>query len=59
VLISDAELDGARLAREVGGLLAAPQRMAEMSNAARAVAKPDAAERVAGELLSLVSNDGH
>jgi UDP-N-acetylglucosamine--N-acetylmuramyl-(pentapeptide) pyrophosphoryl-undecaprenol N-acetylglucosamine transferase len=59
VLISDAELDGPRLAREVGGLLAAPQRMAEMSNAARAVAKPDAAERVAGELLSLVSNDGH
>ena len=33
---------------------AAPQRMAEMSNAARAVAKPDAAERVAEELLRLV-----
>jgi UDP-N-acetylglucosamine--N-acetylmuramyl-(pentapeptide) pyrophosphoryl-undecaprenol N-acetylglucosamine transferase len=59
LVIPDAELDGPSLAREVGGLLAAPQRMAEMSNAARAVAKPDAAERVASELLSLVANDGH
>jgi UDP-N-acetylglucosamine--N-acetylmuramyl-(pentapeptide) pyrophosphoryl-undecaprenol N-acetylglucosamine transferase len=59
LVIPDAELDGPRLAREVGGLLAAPQRMAEMSNAARAVARPDAAERVASELLSLVANDGH
>jgi UDP-N-acetylglucosamine--N-acetylmuramyl-(pentapeptide) pyrophosphoryl-undecaprenol N-acetylglucosamine transferase len=58
-LIPDAELDGPRLAREVGGLLAAPQRMAEMSNAARAVAKPDAARVVARELLELVANDGH
>jgi UDP-N-acetylglucosamine--N-acetylmuramyl-(pentapeptide) pyrophosphoryl-undecaprenol N-acetylglucosamine transferase len=54
LVIPDAELDGPRLAREVGGLLAAPQRMAEMSNAARAVARPDAAERVADELLALV-----
>ena len=59
VVIPDAELDGPRLAREVGGLLAAPQRMAEMSNAAGAVAMPDAAERVAEELLRLVANDGH
>jgi UDP-N-acetylglucosamine--N-acetylmuramyl-(pentapeptide) pyrophosphoryl-undecaprenol N-acetylglucosamine transferase len=59
LVIPDAELDGPRLAREVGGLLAAPQRMAEMANAARAVAKPDAAQRVASELLALVANDGH
>src|SRR5919109_112368 len=59
VLIPDAELDGPRPAREVGGLLAAPQRMAEMSNAARAVARPHAAERVASELLALVAKDGH
>jgi UDP-N-acetylglucosamine--N-acetylmuramyl-(pentapeptide) pyrophosphoryl-undecaprenol N-acetylglucosamine transferase len=58
-VIPDAELDGPRLAREVGGLLAAPQRMAEMANAARGVARPDAAERVASELLALVENDGH
>ncbi|HEY7454906.1 MAG TPA: UDP-N-acetylglucosamine--N-acetylmuramyl-(pentapeptide) pyrophosphoryl-undecaprenol N-acetylglucosamine transferase [Thermoleophilaceae bacterium] len=54
IVIPDDELDGPRLAREVGGLLAAPQRMAEMSNAARAVARPDAAERVAEELLALL-----
>ena len=50
-VVPDAELDAPRLAREVGALLAAPQRMAEMANAARAVARPDAAERIAGELL--------
>jgi UDP-N-acetylglucosamine--N-acetylmuramyl-(pentapeptide) pyrophosphoryl-undecaprenol N-acetylglucosamine transferase len=59
VVIPDAELDGPRLAREVGGLLAAPQRMAAMANAAREVARPDAAEVVASELLALVANDGH
>jgi UDP-N-acetylglucosamine--N-acetylmuramyl-(pentapeptide) pyrophosphoryl-undecaprenol N-acetylglucosamine transferase len=59
VVIPDAELDGPRLAREVGGLLAAPPRMAAMANAALAVAKPDAAERVASELLAVVENDGH
>ena len=59
IVIPDAELDGPRLAREVGGLLGAPQRMAEMANAAEAVARPDAAERVADELLRLVANGGH
>jgi UDP-N-acetylglucosamine--N-acetylmuramyl-(pentapeptide) pyrophosphoryl-undecaprenol N-acetylglucosamine transferase len=51
VVIPDAGLDGPRLAREVGALLSAPQRLAEMAKAARAVARPDAAERVADELL--------
>jgi UDP-N-acetylglucosamine--N-acetylmuramyl-(pentapeptide) pyrophosphoryl-undecaprenol N-acetylglucosamine transferase len=51
VVIADAELDAPRLSREVGELLAAPQRMAELANAAGAVARPDAAERVAEELL--------
>ena len=54
IVIPDDELDGPRLAREVGGLLGAPQRMAAMSNAAEAVARPDAAERVAEEVLALV-----
>jgi UDP-N-acetylglucosamine--N-acetylmuramyl-(pentapeptide) pyrophosphoryl-undecaprenol N-acetylglucosamine transferase len=53
VVVPDAELDGPRLARETGTLLAAPQRLAEMSNAARAVARPDAAERIAAVLLEL------
>jgi UDP-N-acetylglucosamine--N-acetylmuramyl-(pentapeptide) pyrophosphoryl-undecaprenol N-acetylglucosamine transferase len=56
-VIPDAQLDAPRLAREVGGLLAAPQRMAEMANAARAVAKPAAAEVVARELLALIPSD--
>ena len=54
VVIPDAALDGPRLAREVAALLGAPQRTAAMSNSARAVARPDAAERVAGEILSLL-----
>ena len=58
VVIPDAELDGPRLAREVGGLLAAPQRMSAMASAAREVAKPDAAEVVAREVLRLVANGG-
>jgi UDP-N-acetylglucosamine--N-acetylmuramyl-(pentapeptide) pyrophosphoryl-undecaprenol N-acetylglucosamine transferase len=53
VVVPDAELDGPRLAREVGALLAAPQRLATMAKAARAVARPDAADRIADELLAL------
>jgi UDP-N-acetylglucosamine--N-acetylmuramyl-(pentapeptide) pyrophosphoryl-undecaprenol N-acetylglucosamine transferase len=53
VVVPDAELDGPRLAREVGTLLGAPQRLGAMSKAARAVARPDAAERIADELLAL------
>ena len=50
VVVPDAELDGPRLARETGALLAAPQRLAEMRNAALALAKPDAAARIADEV---------
>jgi UDP-N-acetylglucosamine--N-acetylmuramyl-(pentapeptide) pyrophosphoryl-undecaprenol N-acetylglucosamine transferase len=53
VVVPDAELDGPRLAREVGALLAAPQRLATMAKAARAVARPDAADRIADELMAL------
>jgi UDP-N-acetylglucosamine--N-acetylmuramyl-(pentapeptide) pyrophosphoryl-undecaprenol N-acetylglucosamine transferase len=53
VVVPDDELDGPRLAREVAALLGAPQRMAEMANAAAAAARPDAAERIADELLRL------
>jgi UDP-N-acetylglucosamine--N-acetylmuramyl-(pentapeptide) pyrophosphoryl-undecaprenol N-acetylglucosamine transferase len=53
VVVPDSELDGPRLAREVGGLLAAPQRLGAMAKAARSVARPDAAERIADDLVAL------
>jgi UDP-N-acetylglucosamine--N-acetylmuramyl-(pentapeptide) pyrophosphoryl-undecaprenol N-acetylglucosamine transferase len=53
VVVPDAELDGPRLAREVAALLGAPDRMRAMANAALEVARPDAARRVADELLEL------
>src|SRR5918999_45260 len=53
VVVPDAELDGPRLAREVAALLCAPQRMAEMANAAAPAGRPRAAERIADELLRL------
>jgi UDP-N-acetylglucosamine--N-acetylmuramyl-(pentapeptide) pyrophosphoryl-undecaprenol N-acetylglucosamine transferase len=55
VVVPDEELDGPRLAREVAALLGAPQRMAEMAKAAAAAARPDAAERIADELLRLAA----
>ena len=54
VVVPDDELDGPRLAREVAALMGAPQRMNEMAKAARAAARPDAAERIAGEILALL-----
>jgi UDP-N-acetylglucosamine--N-acetylmuramyl-(pentapeptide) pyrophosphoryl-undecaprenol N-acetylglucosamine transferase len=53
VVVPDDELDGPRLAREVGALLAAPHRLAAMAKAAQAVARPDAADRIADELVAL------
>jgi UDP-N-acetylglucosamine--N-acetylmuramyl-(pentapeptide) pyrophosphoryl-undecaprenol N-acetylglucosamine transferase len=53
VVVPDAELDGPRLAREVGALLQDPNRRSAMSNAARAFARPDAARRIAREVLRL------
>ena len=53
VVVADAELDAARLAREVGALLADRDRLAAMAGAARALALPDAAERIARETLAL------
>jgi UDP-N-acetylglucosamine--N-acetylmuramyl-(pentapeptide) pyrophosphoryl-undecaprenol N-acetylglucosamine transferase len=47
ILVPDAELDGARLGRDLDGLLDVPGRLDEMSRAARTVGRPDAADRVA------------
>jgi UDP-N-acetylglucosamine--N-acetylmuramyl-(pentapeptide) pyrophosphoryl-undecaprenol N-acetylglucosamine transferase len=55
VVVPDDELDGPRLAREAAALLGAPQRLAEMRNAALALAKPDAAERIADEVMAAAS----
>jgi UDP-N-acetylglucosamine--N-acetylmuramyl-(pentapeptide) pyrophosphoryl-undecaprenol N-acetylglucosamine transferase len=54
VVVPDGALDGPRLAREVAKLLGAPQRLAELARAAREVARPDAAERIAKATLGLV-----
>jgi UDP-N-acetylglucosamine--N-acetylmuramyl-(pentapeptide) pyrophosphoryl-undecaprenol N-acetylglucosamine transferase len=51
VTIPDGELSGPRLAREVALLLADEGRMARMAAASRALARPDAADAVARELL--------
>nr|MBA3422219.1 hypothetical protein [Thermoleophilaceae bacterium] len=54
-VVADSELDADRLAREVRDLLADPARLGGMARAARALARPDAAERIAEELLGLAS----
>ncbi|HYH60158.1 MAG TPA: glycosyltransferase [Thermoleophilaceae bacterium] len=52
-VVPDADLDGPRLAREVGGLLGAPDRLRAMGRAAAALARPDAAERIAHEIFTI------
>jgi UDP-N-acetylglucosamine--N-acetylmuramyl-(pentapeptide) pyrophosphoryl-undecaprenol N-acetylglucosamine transferase len=52
VVIPDSELTGARLANEVGRLLADPSRLAAMARASAALARPHAAQAIAHELLS-------
>jgi UDP-N-acetylglucosamine--N-acetylmuramyl-(pentapeptide) pyrophosphoryl-undecaprenol N-acetylglucosamine transferase len=47
VLVPDAECDGARLDQEVSALLGDPERLEAMGQAARALARPDAADRLA------------
>jgi UDP-N-acetylglucosamine--N-acetylmuramyl-(pentapeptide) pyrophosphoryl-undecaprenol N-acetylglucosamine transferase len=51
VVVPDAQLDGPRLAHEVGALLADPSRMAAMGNAAAELARPEAAEEIAETVL--------
>jgi UDP-N-acetylglucosamine--N-acetylmuramyl-(pentapeptide) pyrophosphoryl-undecaprenol N-acetylglucosamine transferase len=53
VVVPDAELDGPRLAREVGALLASPDRLHAMAAAARRLARLDAADRIADEVVEL------
>jgi UDP-N-acetylglucosamine--N-acetylmuramyl-(pentapeptide) pyrophosphoryl-undecaprenol N-acetylglucosamine transferase len=51
VVIADAELDAARLAHEVADLLHDRSHLAQMAHASAALARPDAAREIAGELL--------
>jgi UDP-N-acetylglucosamine--N-acetylmuramyl-(pentapeptide) pyrophosphoryl-undecaprenol N-acetylglucosamine transferase len=51
VIVADAELDSARLAQETGALLADRGRLASMARASADLARPDAAQDVAAELL--------
>jgi UDP-N-acetylglucosamine--N-acetylmuramyl-(pentapeptide) pyrophosphoryl-undecaprenol N-acetylglucosamine transferase len=53
LVIEDTALTAARLDGEVRALLAEPTRLAAMSHAARRLARPDAAERIATTLLEL------
>jgi UDP-N-acetylglucosamine--N-acetylmuramyl-(pentapeptide) pyrophosphoryl-undecaprenol N-acetylglucosamine transferase len=57
VVVPDAELDAARLAREVGALLDEPGRLERMADAARGLARPDAAERIAAGVLGLTRQE--
>ena len=51
VVVPDHELTPERLRAEVDGLLADPARLAAMGRASAALARPDAAQRIAAELL--------
>ncbi len=51
-LVRDEELSAERLAAEVGGLLGDGERLAAMAAASASLAKPDAARRVADEVLA-------
>jgi UDP-N-acetylglucosamine--N-acetylmuramyl-(pentapeptide) pyrophosphoryl-undecaprenol N-acetylglucosamine transferase len=56
VVVPDAEIDAPRLRREVETLLADPERLRAMAAAARAVARPDAAARIAAATLEAAGN---
>ena len=55
VVIEDSELGGRRLRELTGELLADAERLERMSRASAGLARPDAAERVAEELLAAVN----
>jgi UDP-N-acetylglucosamine--N-acetylmuramyl-(pentapeptide) pyrophosphoryl-undecaprenol N-acetylglucosamine transferase len=59
VVVADAELDGPRLAREVGALLGSPDRVAAMAAAAKRLARLDAADRIAEQTVAIARAAGH
>jgi UDP-N-acetylglucosamine--N-acetylmuramyl-(pentapeptide) pyrophosphoryl-undecaprenol N-acetylglucosamine transferase len=52
VVVPDAELTPTRLIAEIEALLADPARLAEMGRASAALGRPDAAQRIADEVLA-------
>jgi len=56
IVIPDAELNPARLAREVGALLADPGRLGAMARASAALARPHAAADIAERVLGATSD---
>jgi UDP-N-acetylglucosamine--N-acetylmuramyl-(pentapeptide) pyrophosphoryl-undecaprenol N-acetylglucosamine transferase len=52
VVVPDAELTPTRLVAEIEALLADPARLAEMGRASAALGRPDAAQRIADEVLA-------
>lgn len=52
VVIRDDEISGERLAAEVGGLFADTKRLDGMAAASRSLGRPDAAKRIAAEVLA-------
>lgn len=53
VVVPDAELDGPRLAREVAALIGSPTRLRGMAEAARELARPEAARTIAQAALDV------
>jgi UDP-N-acetylglucosamine--N-acetylmuramyl-(pentapeptide) pyrophosphoryl-undecaprenol N-acetylglucosamine transferase len=58
VVVEDAEMSAARLAAEVGALLGDEARLVAMSAASVSLARPDAARRIADEVLSAARSGG-
>lgn len=54
-VLADDELSAERLASAVGALLDDPTRLGEMAAASRGLARPDAARRIADEVLAAVA----
>jgi UDP-N-acetylglucosamine--N-acetylmuramyl-(pentapeptide) pyrophosphoryl-undecaprenol N-acetylglucosamine transferase len=54
IVVRDEELEAGRLAREVGDLIYDEERLVAMAAASAALAKPDAARRIADEVLAAV-----
>jgi UDP-N-acetylglucosamine--N-acetylmuramyl-(pentapeptide) pyrophosphoryl-undecaprenol N-acetylglucosamine transferase len=58
LVVRDEELSPKRLTQEVGALLGDAARLEQMAAASRRLARPDAARRIAEEVLAAASNGG-